>query len=115
MADVKLGHFGVRHRFRFGAFGDEAPDRNALARVAIERAEQRFGLDAARCVVVGDTVHDVACARAAGAWAIAVATGVQSHAELAASAPDLLLDGLTDAQPLLELAAQAREGARPSS
>ena len=50
-----------------------------------------------RCIVVGDTEHDVACARAAGARVIAVATGGTSMAALARCEPDLLLDDLTDA------------------
>lgn len=101
MADLKLGAFGIRERFDFGAFGDEAPDRNALARVAVARAAERHGVAPERCVVVGDTEHDIACARAAGARAVAVATGGRTRETLAAHAPDLLLDDFADAAPLL--------------
>jgi phosphoglycolate phosphatase-like HAD superfamily hydrolase len=102
MARIKLGAFGVYDRFAFGAFGDEAPDRNALAVVATERAAERYGVPPERCVVVGDTEHDIACARAAGAKVVAVATGGSSLEKLAAHAPDLLLDDLRDADGLLD-------------
>ncbi len=115
MADVKLGHFGVRGRFRFGAFGDEAEDRNALARIAVARSRDGYGVAPHRCIVIGDTEHDIACARAAGAWAVAVATGVRSRDELAARDPDLLLDDLTDAAPIRALAARALADERPGT
>src|SRR5262249_45726750 len=75
MASVKLEAFGVLDRFAWGAFGDEAPDRNELARLAVRRAAERHGVAPERCIVVGDTEHDVECARAAGARSVAVATG----------------------------------------
>ena len=103
MAEIKLGHYGLQG-FVFGAFGEEAPDRNALARVAVERAQERYGVAPGRCVVLGDTEHDIACARHAGAHAVAVATGGSSRDVLAAHAPDLLLDDFSDARPLLEWA-----------
>ena len=104
MARIKLGHFGLADRFAFGAFGEEAEDRNALARIAVTRAGERYGVPPGRCIVVGDTEHDIACARAAGARAVAVATGGQSASSLAAHAPDLLLDDLRDVERLIEWA-----------
>lgn len=104
MARIKLSAFGVGERFDFGTFGEEGSDRDALACLAVRRAAERHGVPSERCVVVGDTEHDVACARAAGAHAVAVATGSRSRAQLAASRPDLLLDDLTDAAALLDWA-----------
>jgi phosphoglycolate phosphatase-like HAD superfamily hydrolase len=101
MARIKLGHFGLDGRFAFGGFGEMAPDRDALARALVRRVAREHGVPARRCVVVGDTAHDVSCARAAGARAVAVATGTASAAELAACAPDLLLDDLSDPEPVL--------------
>jgi phosphoglycolate phosphatase len=100
MARIKLGHYRLAHRFRFGAFGDDAPDRDALAVLAVERA----AVGPRRCIVVGDTELDIGCARAAGAWVVAVATGTRTRDELAAHSPDLLLDDLADPRPLLEFA-----------
>ncbi len=104
MARIKLEAFGVYERFAWGAFGEEAADRDALARLAVARAAERHGVPAGRCVVVGDTEHDVACARAAGAHVVAVATGGRSRELLASHRPDLVLDDFADPAPLLEWA-----------
>jgi phosphoglycolate phosphatase-like HAD superfamily hydrolase len=53
-------------------------------------------------VVVGDTEHDIACARAAGARVVAVATGGRSLEELATHRPDLVVRDLTATAPLWE-------------
>jgi phosphoglycolate phosphatase-like HAD superfamily hydrolase len=76
-AHVKLAHFGVGQHFSWGAFGDDSPDRSELARLAHARARERGVPDAARAntVVIGDTPHDISCARAIDARVIAVATG----------------------------------------
>src|SRR5258705_1470175 len=79
MARIKLERFGIHGRFAFGAFGEDAEDRNALARVAVDRVARRYGVPPARCVVVGDTEHDIACARAAGARAVAGGTRAPTH------------------------------------
>ena len=104
MARIKLEAFGVHDAFAWGAFGDEAPDRNELAKLAVRRAAERHGVPPERCVVVGDTEHDIACARAAGARVVAVATGSQSSQVLAACGPDLLVENLIDGSVVLEWA-----------
>lgn len=97
MARIKLGHFGLAGRFAFGGFGEMAADRDALARALVRRVGHDYGVPAERCIVVGDTRHDVACARAAGARVVAVATGGTPIATLAQCEPDLLLEDLSDA------------------
>ena len=97
MARIKLGHFGLRERFAFGGFGEMAADRDALARALVRRVGRDYGVPPGRCIVVGDTEHDVACARAAGARVVAVATGGTPIGALALCEPDLLLDDLSDA------------------
>jgi phosphoglycolate phosphatase-like HAD superfamily hydrolase len=87
-AEVKLGAAGLWGRFRLGAYGDDAVDRNALVPVACARA-RAAGLTWGRVVVLGDTPADVACARAGGAVAVVVETGMSTPAELAETAPDL--------------------------
>jgi phosphoglycolate phosphatase len=57
---------------------------------AVVAVASRLGVAVARIAVVGDTVADLAMARAAGALAIGVASGVGSAADLGAAA-DLVL------------------------
>jgi phosphoglycolate phosphatase-like HAD superfamily hydrolase len=97
-AYLKLGHFGIADFFEWGAFGEEAAERDELARIALRRAEAR-GLPATareQHVVIGDTPHDVACARAIGARVLAVATGNFSEDDLRASGADVTLPDLSD-------------------
>jgi phosphoglycolate phosphatase len=83
------------------AFGDEAPTRNDLLPVALERAnrDRERPLGPEQVVIVGDTPRDVAVARAHGARALGVSTGATPHDQLEASRPDVLLRGL---EPLAE-------------
>ena len=104
MARIKLDHFGITGRFAFGAFGEQAPDRNALARAVVARVGREHGIVPRNCIVVGDTEHDIACARAAGARVVAVATGGSRRETLETHAPDLMLDDLTDAPGLVRWA-----------
>lgn len=108
-ARLKLGHFGLFDHFRFGAFGDEHLDRDSVAREALELVRRHVAADypAEQIWVVGDTPLDVECARAIGARAVAVATGVHSADELAASEPDYLMPDLADVAALLKIWAAA--------
>jgi phosphoglycolate phosphatase len=102
-ARIKLTHFGLWDRFAWGAFGDDHAERDALARAAVAMAPAR-GVslaDPAHAVVIGDTPHDITCARAAGARVIAVATGGHSLDELRACEPDLALEDLRDVDAVL--------------
>lgn len=69
-----------------GAYGSDAEDRNRLVPVAQERAAALHGLigrwPSKRTVIVGDTPHDIACARAADAAVIAVTTGAYAREDL---------------------------------
>ena len=86
-ARVKLDPFGLNEYFDFGAFGSDGPDRNKLAVLAVERAEERFGksLERTDVMVVGDTLSDVSAAVTNGYWSAAVATGWCKEEELVAA------------------------------
>ncbi|MEZ5291810.1 MAG: haloacid dehalogenase-like hydrolase [Vicinamibacterales bacterium] len=106
-ARIKLQHFGLWTRFSWGAYGDEHAERDALAVAALARARD-LGLrlaDARHAVVIGDTPFDIACARAAGARVVAVATGGHSLDELRACGPDLALEDLRAVDTLVEFIA----------
>jgi phosphoglycolate phosphatase-like HAD superfamily hydrolase len=102
-AKLKLTHYGVWHYFEFGAFADDHHDRNALGPFARDRARARHGFDfpPERIFVLGDTPHDVACARAINARAVAIATGKYSFADLAACKPDFIFENACDTKAML--------------
>ena len=97
-ARIKLEYFDLWRYFRCGAFGDDAADRNALVPFAVSRARE-CGVPEVRphdILVVGDTPHDVACARAAGATPVAVATGMFTTDQLRESGADIVFRDLSD-------------------
>ena len=104
-AKLKLIHYGVWHYFEFGAYADDHHDRDQLGHFARTRAREKHGIDFPldQVFVLGDTPHDISCARAIGAKAIAIATGKFSRAELGALAPDYLFDDLADVPKVLEI------------
>lgn len=97
-ARLKLERGGLWAPFAFGGFGSDAGDRGQLVATAIARGEAHAG----RCfapdavLVIGDTVRDIAAARACGAVAVAVATGFESLDTLRAASPDVLLATLAE-------------------
>jgi len=104
-ARIKTDHFGIGRFFSFGAFGDDHHDRNCLGPIAMERALSERGRHFApeEVVVIGDTAKDIACARACGASAVAVATGTVDRDSLAGHSPDHLLDSLEDLSAFVAL------------
>ena len=97
----KLGHYNLANRFKFGGFGDQATDRNEIAREALEMAKSHANSELTGTMVIGDTVHDITCAQSIGAFSVAVATGGVPTEELVAAKPDLLVEDLTKSKALL--------------
>lgn len=103
-AEIKLRHFGIDEYFPacVGGFGDDAEERAEVIRIGIERL--RSGASGnTRIVIVGDTPHDVAAARANGAYALGVATGRDSVADLLAYGANAALDDLSDIERAIAL------------
>lgn len=98
-AEVKLAHHGLWDFFPFGAFGDDGETRNELGPHALRRAHAHAGatFPPDRVWIIGDTPHDIACARAIGARVLGVATGGSTLDQLDAHRPDALLPDLADA------------------
>jgi phosphoglycolate phosphatase-like HAD superfamily hydrolase len=104
-ARIKLEHFDLWRYFGCGAFGGDAADRNALVPFAVRRA-RACGLPelgTRDVIVVGDTPHDVSCAHAASAVAVAVATGGHTVDQLRQTGADLVVADLSDATTFMEL------------
>jgi phosphoglycolate phosphatase len=90
--------------FPVAAWGDDGDSRRALPAVAMRRYEQITGrpVDPRDVVVIGDTIHDIDCARAEGCRCLAVATGGTPRDTLAEHDPDLLVDDLSDTAAIVD-------------
>jgi phosphoglycolate phosphatase-like HAD superfamily hydrolase len=95
-ARAKLEPFGLNAYFPAGGFSSDDPDRRQIARIAHRKLSDLAGV-AFRpedVTVVGDTDHDVDCARANGYRAVAVDSGWVDRSALERARPDALLDDL---------------------
>ncbi len=79
-ADAKLAAAGLAGRFELGGYGCDAIVRADLVARAIERARESG--EVSEVIVVGDTIHDIAAARACNATVCAVATGSDTADQL---------------------------------
>lgn len=84
-AQAKLAHYGLSEHFAGGGFAEDTGERSAIAQRALALARQTGPVR--RVFVVGDTPHDIECAKAIDARTIAVATGGYSLEELLAHSP----------------------------
>lgn len=109
---IKLRACGIDvDRFHLAVWGDECesvpPRREGLPPVAIRRHAARLGVpsegvDPASVVIIGDTPHDVACARANGCRCLAVATGSYTVEQLRAAGAHLTVASLGETTEVLE-------------
>ena len=100
-AESKLRYIDLWHYFQNlpHAYGDISHDRRELGKVAEKMINDFLGieLNPKQFIVIGDTKHDIAAARAFGAKVIAVGTGRGvDFDELRAQNPDAFIDDLTD-------------------
>jgi phosphoglycolate phosphatase len=93
----------LNHYFPFGAFADDGCYRNDLPPIAVEKAYQLTGVQfsAQDIIIIGDTEHDIACARTVNAKSIAVATGTYPTEELRKHQPHVLLENLSQTDAVL--------------
>ena len=89
--------------FSLTAFGDDAATRPDLVALALDRYEAMAGAPLAprRAIVLGDTPHDIDCARAHGCVAFAIATGRYTLDQLVEAGADIAVADLRDPSPLL--------------
>jgi phosphoglycolate phosphatase-like HAD superfamily hydrolase len=95
-AKAKLSRFDLNRYFPFGAFGCDGVDRSELPPVALDRAERATGrrFRPEDVLIVGDSPHDVSCARAHGIPCLAVGTGRTPEAVLHAAGADWVIGDL---------------------
>lgn len=105
-APLKLVAAGIDPAlFRVGAYGSDAIDRDQLPALAMRRARELTGVafEGGNTIIIGDTPADILCARAGGATAVAIASGIHSAATLAQYQPDHLLESLIDTKAVLDI------------
>jgi phosphoglycolate phosphatase-like HAD superfamily hydrolase len=100
---IKLRASGVEpDRFAIHVWASDCeispPAREHLPPVGMKRYAARYGrpVDPKDVVIVGDTPHDVACARAHGCRSLAVATGMFKVDELRSAGADHALQDLSN-------------------
>lgn len=97
-ARLKLEAAGILKYFPFGAFGDDAKERNKLADIAIKRAAKIYGdnISKENTWIIGDSIYDIRCAKSNGLRCLAVCTGLTSRNELMKENPEFLIDDFSD-------------------
>ena len=100
----KLRRAGLASYFSVGAFGSDHADRDELPPMAVRRASSQLGpaVSLQRTTVIGDTRHDIQCARSSGARIAAVCTGSYTRDDLHPHTPDLLFDTLQNTQAVVD-------------
>lgn len=104
-----LERFAFAPHFATVQTADDAPSKPHPA--MIERAMAETGAAADRTVMVGDTAHDMAMARAAGVWAIGVAWGYHPEAALERAGAHALARDFAGLMRLLAAPARPRDAA----
>lgn len=102
-AEIKLSSCGIDPaQFKVSVWGDESPhsppDREHLPPVAMAKYSRMFEREIPphRVTVIGDTPHDVRCAKRNGCRSLAVATGKFTVPELQGCEPDRVVANLSD-------------------
>jgi phosphoglycolate phosphatase len=104
---IKLRACGIEPtRFAIHVWGDctqvHPPCRTHLPAIGIERYRVRFGeIGPEHVTIIGDTPHDIACARANGCRSLGVATGMHSVEQLRDAGADQTACDLSDTAAVL--------------
>jgi phosphoglycolate phosphatase len=109
-ARAKLTHYDLIQYLPDGGFAEDTADRSTIARRALELARQAGPVRNA--FVIGDTPHDIECAKAIGAKTIAVATGGYTIDELRVCQPWQCFHELPAAEEFVRLIDGEHEGVR---
>ncbi|MEZ6197539.1 MAG: haloacid dehalogenase-like hydrolase [Planctomycetota bacterium] len=105
--EMKLARCGLDpRRFAVGAYGCDCdfatPMRRQLPPVALARFAALERPARGRAVVIGDTPHDIDCARAHGLRSLGVATGTASREALDHAGADLAVRDLAQTERVLD-------------
>lgn len=89
-----LGLHGIVERFH--SIETPTHNRGKPDPQMIETAMAKAGVDRSQTVMIGDTVHDMRMAKAAGVGAIGVAWGYHDRADLTQAGADIVIDRFDD-------------------
>lgn len=104
IAHHKLQSVELDHHFSTGAYGSDHPTRSELPAIAVQRASAHTGrpFSLQETTIIGDTRHDIHCARVVGSRSVAVCTGRFGRSDLEPHAPDHLLEDFRDYRTFIE-------------
>jgi phosphoglycolate phosphatase-like HAD superfamily hydrolase len=103
-AEIKIAAAGVKDYFPFGAYGDDAHNRNDLPPVAKKLINEiGIDMDFNDIFIIGDTVYDIECAKNSGAVSISVGTGWADKEKLLSCNPDFYFEDLSDTEKVLSI------------
>lgn len=106
--EIKLRACGIDpKRFTIQVWGDHSPHippcRTHLPPIGMERYRAAHGpLESDRVTIIGDTPHDVACAKAHGCRSLGVATGSFSFEDLQQAGASHVVSDLSQTAPIVE-------------
>lgn len=100
----KMKKAGLDSYLKVGGFGSDHIKRSELVRIAIKKAEEKFGFDFKDNVFLfGDTPNDVRAGKLAGVKTIAIATGIYPKDQLEKEQADFVLENLKDKNKIIKI------------
>lgn len=102
--------------FLVGVWGNDGASRRDLPPVAMTLHEETTGrpIHGSQVLIIGDTPHDIDCARVNGCHSIAVATGGFDRQELLPHGADMVLDDLNDTATIIAYVESIACGREPA-
>jgi phosphoglycolate phosphatase-like HAD superfamily hydrolase len=105
-ANMKVSAFGLDGVFDFpvGAYGTDHAERDCLVPIALDRVRELRGetYSPEQVWVIGDTRHDLSCARVAGVRCLIVGTGRDGFESVHHLDADAVVENLADTSRVLE-------------
>lgn len=100
LAESLLRDLGIVAYFSVIVGGDSLPQKKPDPAV-LTYAATRLGTATRACLMVGDSMHDVSAARAAGMGVVCVTYGYNRGRDIRESNPDAVIDSLVDIREFL--------------
>ena len=101
-AEAHLAALGLRNAFRFVAGYDSGHGAKPLPGMVLAFADA-LGVEPSEIAMIGDSPHDIAAARGAGAYAIGIARTPRARAALG-DLPDVVVTSMSEVVPALAAA-----------